>query len=452
HFIGIGGIGMSGIAQLCLKKGSTVSGSDINESDNTRNLVNLGARIYVGHSGENVANKDLVVYSSAITPANCEFQEALKHNIPIVRRAEFLASLMDNQTVVAVTGAHGKTTTSSLTAHLLTQAGLVPTVAVGGIVGNISNNAALGLGKYFIAEADESDGTFLLYKPHYSIITNVDQEHLDFYKTFERIKGAFGEFVAHTDRGGCVFWCSDDKELNNIMKKYPGVRNISFGLNREADIHPTNVKLNSFSSQFNVFCKNKLIGKFELSLPGMHNISNSLSAIGLGLELNIKIDLIKDALKSFLGARRRFQLKYEDDDLMVIDDYAHHPTEIRATIKAAKNVGRKRIIAVFQPHRYSRTKFLLEQFSRSFVDADELFITDIYAAGEEKIDGINARNLYNLIKDLGRPRTKFTDKNNLGREVLNFSQKGDLILFLGAGDITKICDEVVSEIKRKVKV
>lgn len=443
---------MSGIAQLCLRKGYAVSGSDISESDNTRNLVNLGAKIYIGHSSENVADKDLVVYSSAITPANCEFQAALKHNIPIVRRAEFLASLMDNQIVIAVTGAHGKTTTSSLAAHLLTKAGLVPTVAVGGIVGNISNNAALGLGKYFIAEADESDGTFLLYKPHYSIITNVDQEHLDFYKTFERVKEAFGEFVAHTLKGGCVFWCNDDRELNSIMKKHQGIKNISFGLSRKADIYPANIKLNPFSSQFEVFCKNKPIGRFELSLPGMHNISNSLSIIGLGLELNIEVDLIKDALKTFLGARRRFQLKFEDDDVMVIDDYAHHPSEIRATIKAAKNVGRKRIIAVFQPHRYTRTKFLLEQFSRSFSDSDELFITDIYAAGEDKIDGVDARNLYNIMKKSDKPKVKFVDRNNLGKDVLNSVQKGDMVLFLGAGDITRICDEVVSEIKRKVKV
>ena len=452
HFIGIGGIGMSGIAQICLKKGYSVSGSDIHESDNTRNLNKLGIDIKIGHNGENIAGKDLVVYSSAITPLNCEFQEAIKQNIPIVKRAEFLASLMGNQTVIAITGAHGKTTTSSLAAHLLTQADLAPTIAVGGIVSNLSNNAKLGIGKYFVAEADESDGTFLFYKPHYSIITNIDHEHLDFYKTFENVKDSFEKFILNTQKGGCVFWCSDDKELNNIMKKHPGIRNISFGLNSRADIHPENIKLNCFSSQFDVFYKNKLIDRFELSLTGMHNISNSLSVIGMGLELNLKVNLIKNILKSFLGAKRRFHVKYNEDDLLIVDDYGHHPTEISATIRAAKNINKNRLVVIFQPHRYSRTEYLMDKFSQSFFDADELFITDIYAAGEEKIKGVDARNLYNLMKNFDRPRTRYIEKSALSCEVLNFIQGGDLVLFLGAGDITKICDEVVEGLKRKVKV
>ena len=372
---------MSGIALICLKKGYCVSGSDINESEVMRNLKTLGADIYIGHSRENISGRDLVVYSSAIAHNNCELQEAIAQNIPIVKRAEFLASLMDKQKVIAVTGAHGKTTTSSLAAHLLTKAGLAPTVAVGGVVGNISNNASLGLGKYFVAEADESDGTFLLYKPDYSIITNIDHEHLDFYKTFENVKQAFEKFILNTQKNGCIFWCGDDKELSAIIKKHPGIRNVSFGLSRYSDIYPENVKLNCFSSQFDVIYKGKLLDRFELSLAGRHNISNALSIIGLGLELDLEKDLIKKSLKSFLGARRRFQVKYNEDDLMIIDDYGHHPTEINATIKAAKDINKRRLVVVFQPHRYSRTKYLMDKFSRSFSDADELFLTDIYAAG-----------------------------------------------------------------------
>lgn len=452
HFIGIGGIGMSGIAQLCLKKGYIVSGSDINESESTRNLIKMGATVYTGHSRENVAGRDLVVYSSAIMPDNCEFQEAARHKIPLIRRAEFLASLMDNQDVIAITGAHGKTTTSSLAAHLLTEAGLAPTIAVGGIVGNISNNATLGLGKYFVAEADESDGTFLLYKPKYSVITNIDQEHLDFYKTFQKVKDAFEEFVLKTQEGGCVFWSRDDEELNNIIRRHPSVRNISFGLNKEADIYPSNIKFDCFNSQFDLFYKNKFMDRFELSLAGMHNISNSLAVIGLGLELNLGVDSIKNALKSFLGARRRFQLKHNEDGIMIIDDYAHHPTEISATIKAAKSIAKERLVVVFQPHRYSRLKYLLDRFSRSFFDADVLLLTDIYPAGENKIEGVDSRNLYNLMRGFAKPSTRFIGKDILSSETLNFIQKGDLVLFLGAGDITRSCDEVVNGLKRKVEV
>ncbi|MDD5006124.1 MAG: UDP-N-acetylmuramate--L-alanine ligase [Candidatus Omnitrophica bacterium] len=451
HFIGIGGIGMSGIAQLCLKKGYKVSGSDINESDSTQNLARLGADIHIGHSRECIKDKDLIVYSSAITSENCELDEAIRKKIAVVKRAELLASLMDKQTVIAVTGAHGKTTTSSLAAHLLNEANLSPTIAVGGIVNNISNNAKLGLGKYFVAEADESDGSFLFYKPDYSIITNIDYEHLDFYQTFENVREAFKKFILNTQKDGCVFWCFDDKELYNIIKDIKK-RNISFGLDEKADIYASNIKFDSFSSQFDVFYKNKFVDKFGLSIAGRHNISNSLSVIALGLELKLDEGLIKKALKSFSGAKRRFQVEYNQDDILVINDYAHHPTEIRATIETAKRLNKKRLVVVFQPHRYTRMKYLLEKFSKSFFDADYLFITDIYSAGETKIDGVDVANLYNIMNKFAKPQTRFADRNMLVTEVLNFVQKGDLLLFLGAGDINKICYGLVRELKRKSKV
>lgn len=451
HFIGIGGIGMSGIAQLCLKKGYRVSGSDILESENTRRLTKLGTDISIGHNSDNIRNQDIVVYSSAITNSNCELKAAIRQKIPVVQRAQFLASLMDKQQVIAVTGAHGKTTTSSLIAHLLTEAGLSPTIAVGGIVGNLSNNARLGLGKYFVAEADESDGTFLFYKPRHSVITNMDREHLDFYKNFENIKKAFRKFVSNNHKNGCIFWYFNDSQIKNIIKKSKK-RNVSFGFDKQADIYASNIELDYFSSQFDIFFKNKFLERFKLSMPGRYNISNALAVIGLGLELKLNIDLIKKSLHSFLGVGRRFQVKYNHDDVLIIDDYAHHPTEISATIQAARRFNDKRLIAIFQPHRYSRTKVLLKRFSQSFFEADNLFITDIYPAGEKKIKGVDANSLYRLMKGYSKPETKFINKAKLTDEILNFTQKGDLLLFLGAGDISKICDGLVERFKGKVKV
>jgi UDP-N-acetylmuramate--alanine ligase len=451
HFIGVGGIGMSGIAQLCLKQGYSVSGSDINESDNTRKLAGLGADIYIGHSRNNVDGQDLVVYSSAIKDSNCELKEAIKKQIPIMQRAKLLASLMNNQTVITVAGAHGKTTTSSLVAHFLTEVGLSPTIAVGGIVGNISNNAKLGLGKYFIAEADESDGTFLFYKSNYSIITNIDIEHLDFYKKFENIKKAFRKYIMNNHKNGCIFWCFADEEIKKIIRN-SNRRNISFGFDKNSDIYASNIKLGNFKSQFDVFFKNKFIDTFQLCIPGKHNISNSLAVIGLGIELGIGLGKIKSALGSFVGVKRRFQVKYNENDILIVDDYAHHPTEIMATIDTAKRFDKKRFIVIFQPHRYSRMKHLLEKFSQSFFDVDYLFLTDIYAAGEKKIKGVSSDSLYKLIRKLGKPHTDFIPKDRLIERVSGFVQKGDLVLFLGAGDITKICDGFVEEIKRKDKI
>lgn len=451
HFIGIGGIGMSGIAQLCLSKGYEVFGSDIQDSDNTQKLIKLGAEIYIGHRRENIQNKDIVVYSSAITKDNCELKQAIKNKVPTMQRAQFLACLMENEIVIAITGAHGKTSTSSLTAHLLTEANKSPTIAVGGIVGNIADNAKLGLGKYFVAEADESDGTFLFYKPYYSIITNIDQEHLDFYKKFENIKKAFKKFILSNHKNGCVYWCFSDKTIRDIINTYKG-RNISFGLEADADIHASNIELSNFSSMFDVFFKNKFIGRFNLSMPGRHNVSNSLAVIALGLELNLDLNVIKRAMKKFMGVSRRFQVKHSDDDLLIIDDYAHHPTEITATIEAARKFDNKRLIVVFQPHRFSRMKFLLKKFSQSFFGADYLFITDIYPAGEKKIKGINAISLYNSMKGFTKPKTKFVTKKRLNDEILNFIQRGDMLLYLGAGDISKICDGLVENLKRKIKI
>jgi len=350
--------------------------------------------------------------------------------------------------VITVSGAHGKTTTASLTAHLLLEAGLLPTIAIGGILRNIGTNASLGDGDFFVAEADESDGSFLFYRPKYSIITNIDYEHLDYYKNFQNVIASFKKFAAKTQKDGCVFGCYDDLILANILKEYKD-RYLLFGLEKGADIYPKNIAIKGLSSEFDGYFKNKFIDRFHLALGGTHNISNALSVIALGLELKIELKVIKKALASYKGAGRRLEIKFHNKDFLVIDDYAHHPTEIRATLSAVKNLKSRRIITVFQPHRYTRTKLLLDEFSRSFDLADYVIITDIYPAGELPIEGINGRRIQEKIKE--RTLNKnilFLPKGKIIEHILEIKKPGDLIITLGAGDIVKTCDELVGRIKR----
>jgi len=449
YFVGIGGIGMSGLAQLCVKKGYSVCGSDLKDSLSVDRLRHQGIEIFIGHKKENIKKDlDLVVYTSAIKQDNPELLEAKKLNIKILKRAELLAQLMQEHVVIAITGAHGKTTTSSLLSYVLIDARFSPTVAVGGVIKNISDSVSLGNGVFFVAEADESDGTFLLYRPKYSIITNIDYEHMDYYLSFDKIKEAFARFVDNHTSQGCVFWCRDDLNLFDIIKN-SDKRNISFGLSKEADIYAANIELNNFSSKFEVIYKDRSLGEFTLSLAGMHNVSNALSVIALALELGIDIEKIKNSFSSFLGVERRFQIKYHKNDILIVDDYAHHPTEIKATINAAKGCGPERLLVVFQPHRYSRLKHLIDEFSKSFSQADRLFITDIYPAGEENIYNIDSNQLYNKIKKTNTPAVELIEKSRIKEHMLEVVQKGDLVLFLGAGDINRISDELAKDLQRK---
>ena len=449
YFIGIGGIGMSGIAQLMLGRGERVSGSDLKESRATRELRELGAQIHIGHRPENIKGADLVVYSSAIEEDNPEMLEARKRGITLMKRAEALARLMQDKTVITVSGSHGKTTTTSLVSYLLIEAGLSPTVAIGGILKNIDNNAYLGRGKYFVAEADESDGSFLYYNPTYSILTNIDHEHLDYYINFDVEVSAFGKFVEKTAKNGCVFACSDDKNLYRIINDYKG-RKVTFGLNRPADIFPRNIKLDGLRSEFDCIYKGQSIGRFNLALGGAHNISNALSVIALGLELGVDLSFIRKTLEQYKGAGRRLEVKFNGKDIMIIDDYAHHPTEIMATLSAIKNLKQKRIICAFQPHRYTRTKLLLNEFVTSFNDVDHIIITDIYPASEPPIEGITGELLYNKIKDYYKyKKVIFLPRNEIKDYVLNQLMAGDIFLTLGAGDIIKVNDELVEEFKRQ---
>lgn len=446
HFIGIGGIGMSGIAQLLLASGYKVSGSDLKENRITAELKKSGAQIFIGHNAGNIAGADTLVYSSAIKEDNLEVAEAKRLGLPLIMRAQALALLMRDKKVITISGSHGKTTTTSLAAYLLLEAGLNPTVAIGGILKNIDTNARLGNGKFFVAEADESDGSFLYYKPQYSIITNVDREHLDYYKDFNQEVEAFKKFINNTEAGGCLFCSADDHTLVDILRSC-GKRHIFFGLGEGAQIHPENIKFTGLASEFDCIYKNKLLGRFKLALGGVHNISNALSVIALGLELGIDLNCIKKALSGYKGAGRRLEVKARSPGYTLIDDYAHHPTEIKATLEAVRKLKHGRLIAIFQPHRYTRTKLLLDDFAASFSEADNLIITDIYAASEQPIAGADAVSLCEKIKAQDKNRAvEYAPKDRLVARVLEILKPGDLIITLGAGDITKVSDELAEKL------
>ena len=447
HLVGIGGIGMSGIAQLLLRCDYKVTGSDLKESRNAKELRNLGAGVFIGHNPENIKGADVVVYSSAISEDNPEIKEAKILKIPLIMRAQALAELMLNKSVITVAGSHGKTTVTSLASYLLLEAGLSPTIAIGGILKNIDSNACIGSGKFFVAEADESDGSFLYYKPKFSIITNIDYEHLDYYKNFETEIEAFRRFINSTSDDGCVFFCNDDLNLKEIIKGYKS-KSISFGFNPGADIYPKNITMEGLHSNFDCFLKDKFVERFSLALGGEHNISNALSVIALGLELGIDLKFIKSALAGYKGALRRLEIKFKNQDYIVIDDYAHHPTEIRATLKAASNLKSRRVVAIFQPHRYTRTQLLFDEFIRSFDNVDYLMITDIYSASEQPILDVNSVNLCRKIKEYTpNKEVNFVPKEELVNRVFEIAQPGDLIITLGAGDIVRISDELAEKFK-----
>ncbi len=449
HFIGIGGIGMSGIAHLFLRRGLKVSGSDLKKTEITDGLEKSGAEIHFGHDGLNTRGAEVIIYSSAIKEDNPEMIAAKKAGLPLLKRAEALAQLMQDRIGITVTGSHGKTTTTSLVSYLLLETGLSPTVVIGGILKNIDSNASSGEGKFFVAEADESDGSFLCYRPKYSIITNIDYEHLDYYQNFENQLAAFGEFIRRTDQEGCVFACSDDANLKKILGAYKN-RYLLFGLKEGAQIYPRNIKIQGLACDFDCYYRDRFIQRFHLALGGMHNVSNALAVIALGMELKIGLGLIQKALANYPGARRRIDVKLKDQDYLIIDDYAHHPTEIKATLAAVRNLGPRRLIAIFQPHRYTRTKLLLDEFGRSFDLADYVVITDIYPAGEPPIAGITAKLIYDRIR-LNHPDKKiyYLPKEEILEHIAGNIRSGDLVITLGAGDIVKTNDALVEKLKRK---
>lgn len=438
---------MSGIARLMLNQGIKVSGSDIKENKIIKELKDKGADVFIGHNALNIKGADTVVYSTAIKQDNPEISHARKLNIPLIKRAQALAELMKDKIVITISGSHGKTTTSSLVLYLLLEAGYAPTAAIGGILRNINSNACPGDGKFFVAEADESDGSFLYYKPKYSIITNIDHEHLDYYKDFSNEIEAFRQFMRKTDRQGCLFCCSDDVHLKGLAADCNS-RHVFFGLGRGADIYARNIKMDGMSSEFDCFYREEFAGSFILSVPGAHNVSNALSVIALGIELGIDKQVIKKAFISFKGISRRIEIKFSGRDYLLIDDYAHHPTEIKATLKAIRNIKPGRIVAIFQPHRYTRTKLLLKEFGRCFDLADYVIITDIYPASEPPLEGVNAELVCEEIKKYApKKEVRFLCKKDLIPRILEIAEPNDLIVTLGAGDIVDTCNELSEEFK-----
>jgi UDP-N-acetylmuramate--alanine ligase len=444
HFVGIGGVGMSGIAEVLLNLGFTVTGSDLRQTEASERLEKLGATVFYGHRQENIQDVDVVVVSSAIRPENPEVQRAKEQFIPVIQRAEMLAELMRMKYSVAVAGAHGKTTTTSLVSTILGHAGLDPTSVIGGRLNSLGTNAKLGSSKFLVAEADESDGTFLLLFPTIAVVTNIDLEHLDFYRDLTEIKSAFLTFLNKVPFYGVDIICIDNPNVQTLIPMLKR-RYLTYGLSKQADLRAEHIYCKGFQTTFKVVYKGYELGDIELSLPGIHNAVNALAACGVAIELDIPFGKIQEALKGFAGIHRRLEVKW-NGEIKVIDDYGHHPTEIRATLSALRNLWPGRIIAAFQPHRYTRTKALMEEFVTSFNEADILMVTEIYAASEEKIEGISGALLAEKIRASGHKNVIFLPtKEEIAEKVLEIAEKGDVVITLGAGDIYRISGRLIAE-------
>jgi UDP-N-acetylmuramate--alanine ligase len=443
HFIGIGGYGMSAIAKVMLEMGYMVTGSDLAEQDLTRKLKDKGAQVYIGHRAEQVMGADMVVYSTALSKDNVEMAEAEKLNIPILHRSQMLARLLNERRGIAVAGAHGKTTTSSMIALVMEQSGMDPTYLIGGEIMNIGSNAKAGRGEYVVAEADESDGSFLQYHPSIGIVTNIEPDHLENYNgSFDQLKAAYQRFLNQVKPDGVSIVCSDDSDLQELLPQLSG-RVITYGIESDADYRAEQIVLGDRKVSFEVTSKGHSLGVIHLSVPGRHNVYNALATLIGCIETGMSFEQVADAIRHFKGAKRRFQVLGEANDILIIDDYAHHPTEIVATISAAKSTG-KRIVAVFQPQRYTRTFFLLEAFSRAFGEADEVIITDIYSpAGEQQIEGVTSARLSDMIRKNSNPHVHYIPTKE---EVVTFLEQrlhpGDLVITMGAGDIWKVADQL----------
>ena len=443
HFVGIGGIGMSGIAEVLLNLGFKVSGSDLRTSSVTLRLASLGAITYEGHRPEHIAGAEVVVISSAVSPENPEVAEAHKFHIPVIPRAEMLAELMRLKYGIAIAGMHGKTTTTSMVAAVLAAGGLDPTVVVGGRVDALGSNARLGNSQYLVAEADESDRSFLKLSPIFSVVTNIDCEHMDCYRNMNDVKRAFLEFMDRVPFYGMVVLCNDDPVLRRMLSVIRR-RICTYGTRRGSDFE---IKLGSASfdqsqnqptSHFRVKYRGEELGEFRLHVPGTHNILNATAAIAVGTGLDVPTDQIRAALAGFRGVDRRFQLKGKAAGVSVIDDYGHHPTEIRATLAAAKQCGFRKIHVIFQPHRYTRTRDLMEEFATSFEDADSIIVLDIYAASEPPIEGVTAEAVVSRIRDNRRPAIYAPSFEDAVNEAVADAQDGDMIMTLGAGSVSHL--------------
>ncbi|REJ35576.1 MAG: UDP-N-acetylmuramate--L-alanine ligase [Bacillota bacterium] len=444
HFIGIGGAGMSGLARILLAQGVAVTGSDLSESAATERLRALGARIYIGHRAAHVEQEapDTVVVSSAVPAVNPEVVAARERGIPIISRGELLARLFNGRFGIAVAGTHGKTTTTAMIALVLERAGLDPTIAVGGELREFGGNAKLGRGPHFVAEADESDRSFLHLRPRIAVVTNIEADHLENYGSTSEIVQAFRAFVGQVPADGLVVLGTDDRNAASLAPlPCPWV---SYGLRSPADYTAVEVQLNGMGSRAVVLERGEALGTLELAVPGVHNIANALAAIAVGRRLGLAFPVLAEALAAFRGAKRRFEVLGEERGVMVVDDYAHHPTEVRATLAAARQLGR-RVVAVFQPHRYTRTQFLGRELAQSFGDADCVVLTDIYAALERPIPGVTIDRLYEAARAVAGDKVILVrDKDAIPGFLLGLTRPGDLVITLGAGDVRRVAEQFLA--------
>ncbi|HJL14198.1 MAG TPA: UDP-N-acetylmuramate--L-alanine ligase [Sandaracinaceae bacterium LLY-WYZ-13_1] len=451
HFVGIGGIGMSGIAEVLLASGFAVSGSDMKESDVTRRLAELGARIDIGHDASHVEGVDVVVFSSAVPRDNPELVAARRAAVPVIPRAEMLAELMRLKDGVAIAGSHGKTTTTSLVATVVREAGLDPTVVIGGKLNVLGSSAARGAGELLLAEADESDGSFLHLTPVIAVITNIDAEHLDHYGSHEGVKAAFAEFANRVPFYGLVVACLDHPHVQDILPQIEK-RTATYGLSAQADYRAKDPVVEGLTTKFQLIRRGEDRGEVSVKMPGIHNVLNTLAVIAVADELEVPLDVTRRALEGFGGVHRRFTVVGEADGVTVVDDYGHHPAEVQVTLEAAQRAYGSRLVVAFQPHRYTRTHHLFDELTRAFNRADVLLITDVYAAGEAPIEGASSERLTEAIREHGHRDVSWVGpRETLVDALLTRLEPGDVVVTLGAGDITKTGPELLEALRRRAE-
>jgi UDP-N-acetylmuramate--alanine ligase len=446
HFVGVGGVGMCGIAEVLLNLGYQVSGSDLRTGETTERLAGLGGRIFQGHEAANVEGAQVVVYSTAVKPDNPEVVAARAQGIPVIPRADMLAELMRMKYGIAVAGSHGKTTTTSLVAAVLARGGLDPTIVVGGRLQSTGSNARLGHGQFLVAEADESDGSFLRLSPAVAVITNIDREHLDHYGSLEELRQAFIYFANRVPFYGVSILCADDPQVRGILPQVTK-RHLLYGTAPDAGLRAEDVRLGPEGASFRVISDGRELGTVRLALPGLHNVLNALAAMAVGLELEVAFGHIVEALGTFRGVGRRFETRGEVGGVKVVDDYGHHPTEIAATLAAARTLGR-RVLVLFQPHRYTRTALLHREFGSCFGDADKVWVLDIYPAGESPVPGVTARTIVQSAEALGQKQlVHIGDAGAAVEAVAREARPGDLVLTLGAGDVGKLGEQLLARLR-----
>ncbi|EAT14876.1 UDP-N-acetylmuramate--L-alanine ligase [Desulfuromonas acetoxidans] len=447
HFVGIGGIGMSGIAEVLLNLGYEVSGSDLRASELTRRLESLGGRVNYGHAAENVQEAQVVVTSTAVSSDNPEVVEAHRLLVPVIPRAEMLAELMRLKYGIAVAGTHGKTTTTSMVATLLSHGGIDPTAVVGGRLNALGSNAKLGQGEFMVVEADESDGSFLKLTPTIAVVTNIDEDHLDYYSGMDEIRGVFLDFINKIPFYGLAVLCLDDANIQTLLPQVQK-RYVTYGLTPQADFSATEIEHRAGGTEFTVHFRQEKLGRIRLEMPGRHNVLNALASLAVARELDVPMKTICEGFESFAGVQRRFQIKL-DDEVMVVDDYGHHPAEIKATLSAARNGWDRRVVVIFQPHRYSRTQALFDDFVTAFYQADVLLVMDVYAASEAPIEGVCGEDLAKAIAGHGHRQVTYCNSEEaVVKQVLDVLKPDDIVITLGAGSVWKVGETLIEHLTR----